>query len=125
MQLSDPWSPVEVRQRIASPREEVFNELKERFRPPVKGEDQPVEDEVAVETHGHRELVVEQHVGPLRGEVIFSLVKRGDDETEIVMRERPLGPTGLLTPLLRPAIALRNRRTMHDFVRALEQREAS
>jgi hypothetical protein len=135
MQLSDPWSAVEVRQRVGSPRDDVFNELQERFRPPVKGEDEAQpdddvaltidEDAVAVETHGHREIVVEDHIGPLRSEVTFSLAKRNDDTTDIVMREKPLGPPGLLTPLLRPALALRNRRAMHDFARALERREAT
>ena len=128
--MPSPWSPVEVRQRVASPRDDVFNLLKESLRPPAKGEDDAPEEEqlelgidddaVAVETHGHREIVVEEHVGPLRSEVTFSLVKRGDDATEIVMRERPLGPTGLIMPLLRPALSLRNRRAMHDFARTIE-----
>ena len=135
MQLSAPWSAIEVRQRVASPRDDVFNELKERLRPPAKGETEdddsealelPIDqDAVAIETHGHREIVVEEHLGPLQTEDTFSLVKRNDDTTDLVMRERPLGPAGFLTPLLRPMLALRNRQAMHELARALEQRQAS
>jgi hypothetical protein len=131
--LSSPWSPVEVRQKVAAPRDDVFNALSEKFRQPPSDESDDVAelplaaDAEAVEVHGHRKVVVQEHVGPVRTEVEFSLVKRGTDETEIVMRERPLGPTGLVTPVLRPLLAVRNQRAMHQFARYVEneQRAAS
>lgn len=150
--IPDPFSPVEVRQRVDAPRDKVFNLLADpttypdwlvgaqRIRSvddtfPEPGskfdhsvgpsEQATVDDDTAViEAHGHRKLVLEVHVGPLSGEVEFDLRKRGDDATEIVMRERPIGAAVMLTPLLRPALALRNRQSMRQFAE-IAQREAA
>lgn len=150
--ITDPWSPVEIHQRIDAPREKVFNLLADpttypdwlvgaqRIRsvddqfpdPGAKFEHSvgptkqtTVDDETAVvESHGHRQLILEVHVGPLRGEVEFDLRKRGNDATDVVMRERPTGPGLLLTPLLRPALALRNQRSMRQLAQ-IAQRDAA
>jgi hypothetical protein len=68
--------------------------------------------------------VLEVHVGPLSGEVEFDLRKRGDAATEVVMRERPIGPAKYLTPLLRPALALRNRRSLQQLAQFAQERAA-
>lgn len=149
--FSDPWSPVEIHQRIEAPRDEVFNLLSDPETYPqwlvgaqrIRGVDdhfpQPgakfdhsvgpttattVDDETAViESHGHRQLVLEVHVGPVTGEVEFDLRKRGD-ATDVVMRERPTGPAILLTPLLRPALALRNRRSLQQLAQIAHRKAA-
>lgn len=74
-----------------------------------------------LESHGHRQLILEAHAGPMKAEVEFDLVKRGDDRTEVVMRERPLGAASVLTPLIRPLLALRNMRSMHQFAAFVER----
>jgi uncharacterized protein YndB with AHSA1/START domain len=149
--ITDPWSPVEIRTRIDAPREEVFNMLADprtypdwlvgaqRIRdvddqfpqPGTKfehsvgpNEATTVDDDTEViETQGHRHLVMEVHVGPMRGEVEFDLKKRGD-ATEVIMRERPTGPALLLTPLIRPLLALRNQKSMRQFAQMVQERAA-
>ena len=148
--LTAPWSLVEVRQLVDAPRDTVFNTLADprtypdwlvgaqRIRavdrdfPAPDSEfhhsvgptsDLTVDDStVAVEVHGHRKLVLEVHAGPLKGEVEFDLVRRGDDQTEVIMRERPIGAALALTPLLRPVIGMRNRKSMQQFARVAENR---
>ena len=146
--MSSPWSHVEVRQSIAAPRDEVFNALANPETYPqwlagaqnIRGVDPDfpapgtkfahsvgptekatVDDTTeAIEVHGHRQLVLAVHAGPLHGEVEFDLIKRGDDRTEVVMRERPTGPGYLLTPVVRPVLALRNMQSMRKFAALVE-----
>jgi uncharacterized protein YndB with AHSA1/START domain len=143
MRLSSPWSPVEIRQPVAAPRDAVFNALADpetypewlvgaqRIRAvdrefPAPGakfdhsvgpaKSATVDDATEViEAHGHRQLVLEAHVGPVAAEVEFDLIKRGDDRTEVVMRERPIGVAAVFTPLVRPLLALRNMQSMRQF----------
>lgn len=149
--ISDPWSPVEIRHRVDAPRDEVFNMLADprtypdwlvgaqRIRDvddefPEAGakfehsvgpsEGTTVDDDTEViESQGHRHLVMEVHVGPLKGEVEFDLKKRGD-ATEVIMRERPTGAALLITPLIRPLLALRNQRSMRQFAQMVQERAA-
>ena len=149
--ITDPWSAVEIHQRVEASREDVFNLLADpetypqwlvgaqrirsvddRFPEPGAKFDHSVgpnqqatidDDTAVIESHGHRQLILEVHVGPITGEVEFDLRKRGD-ATEVVMRERPTGPAALLTPLLRPALALRNRRSLQQLAQLATQRAA-
>jgi uncharacterized protein YndB with AHSA1/START domain len=147
--VSAPFSPIEVRQLFAAPREEVFNvianpstyprwlvgaqrirDVDDEFPEPgtkfdhsVGPSDAATVDDatIAVESHGHRQLVLEVHAGPITGEVEFDLIRRGEG-TELVMRERPKGSAAALTPLIRPALALRNRVSMSRLARLIESR---
>ncbi|MDP1795496.1 MAG: hypothetical protein Q8K63_15260 [Acidimicrobiales bacterium] len=149
--ISDPWSPVETRQRVEAPRDDVFNLLADprtypdwlvgaqRIRDvddefPAEGtkfehsvgptEATTVDDNTEViETHGHRQLMLEVHAGPFKGEVEFDLRKRGE-ATEVVMREKPIGPAALLTPFIRPILALRNQRSMRQLAYIAQGRTA-
>lgn len=149
MHIPSPWSPVETHQHVAAARDDVFNELAnpetypkwlvgaQRIRGvdghfPAPGtefehsvgptEQATIDDATkAVEVHGHRQLVLEAHAGPVRAEVEFNLIKRGDDATEVVMRERPLGVAALLMPFVRPLLALRNQRSMQQFARLVTE----
>jgi uncharacterized protein YndB with AHSA1/START domain len=144
-----PWSPVEVHQSIDAPRDEVFNTLSDPrtypdwlvgaqrirdvdsdFPAPGSKFDHSVgptpeltadDDTKAVEVQGHRRLVLEVHVGPVQGEVEFTLKKRGDDRTEVRMRERPIGPAVALTPVLRPVLAARNHTSLRNLAKLIEQ----
>ncbi len=142
--LSAPWSPVEVHQLVDAPRDDVFNAVAnpETYPNWLVGAQQirDVDDEfpekgaefahsvgaspevavddstVVLESHGHRQLVLEAHAGPLTAKVEFDFIRRGE-QTEIVMRERPVGPAQVLTPLIRPMLALRNRVSMQRLSR--------
>lgn len=149
--FTDPWSPVEARVRVEAPREEVFNALADPATYPtwlvgaqrIRGVDGDFprpgthfdhsvgpngratidDDTTVVESQGHRRLVLEVHAGPFTGQVEFDLKKRGE-ATEVIMRERGTGPASLLTPLLRPALAIRNARSLRNFSRMVGQRAA-
>lgn len=150
--ITDPFSPVETHQRIEAPRDEVFNLLAnpttypdwlvgaqrirsvdDAFPEAGAGFDHSVgptkattvdDDTAVVESHGHRRLVLEVHVGPFTGEVEFDLRKRGNDATELTMRERSTGVAQMLMPLLRPALSLRNRQSLRQLAQ-IAQREAA
>lgn len=152
MPITDPWSPVEIRQRIDAPRDAVFNLLADpttypdwlvgaqRIRDvddkfPEEGtkfehsvgptEATTIDDNTEVlETHGHRQLLMEIHLGPFKGEVEFDLRKRGNDATDVIMRERPTGPAMFLTPLIRPVLALRNHRSMRQLAEIAQGKAA-
>jgi uncharacterized protein YndB with AHSA1/START domain len=126
--LPSPWSPVEVRQLVDAPREEVFavvadteTHAKWFVGVPLNRDDTDDEPVEELETHGHRQIVLEERVGPLTNELEFDFIKRGD-RTEVVMRERPTGNLVALTPLLRPAFALRNRQSLQRLRRYVESR---
>jgi uncharacterized protein YndB with AHSA1/START domain len=153
MDISWPWSPVEVHQSIDAPRDEVFNTLTDprtypdwlvgaqRIRDvdqdfPTPGSkfdhsvgptpDVTADDETkAIAVQGHRRLVLEVHVGPVKGEVEFTLKKRGDDATEVRMRERPLGPAAVLTPALRPLLAARNMASLRNLARVVAEQASA
>lgn len=125
--LSAPWSPVEVRQVVDASREEVFGvvadaETHQRWFVGVPRSrddaDKAVEE---VEAHGHRQIVLEERVGPVTSELEFDFIVRGE-RTEVVMRERPTGNAVALTPLLRPALALRNMQSLQRLRRYVESR---
>ncbi|MEY2424583.1 MAG: hypothetical protein QOI61_155 [Actinomycetota bacterium] len=146
--LSDPWSPVEVRQLVEAPRDDVFNfvanpetypkwlvgaqqirDVDDDFPEPGAAFEHSVgaspevsvdDSTVVIEAHGHRQLVLEAHVGPIKAKVEFDFVRRGE-QTEIVMRERPMGPAQALTPLIRPMLALRNRVSMQRLARCVAE----
>ncbi len=75
------------------------------------------DDTKAIAVQGHRRLVLEVHLGPLHGEVEFMLKKRGDNSTEVRLRERPMGPAAALTPVLRPALAARNKVSLRNLAK--------
>jgi hypothetical protein len=119
--LPAPWSPVEVRQLVDAPREEVFGVVAD---PDTHAEwlvGAARADESIEEEHGHRQIVLEERVGPLTNELEFDFIKRGD-RTEVVMRERVTGNAVAFTPLLRPALALRNRQSLQRLRRYVESR---
>lgn len=150
--INDLFSPVETHQMIEARRDDVFNVLAnpetypdwlvgaQRIRsvddafPKVgakfehsvgTAEAATVDDRTEViEAHGHRKLVLAVHAGPFHGEVEFDLRKRGEDTTEVIMRERPIGPGMLLTPLLRPALALRNQKSMRQLAQVVKDQAA-
>jgi hypothetical protein len=62
-----------------------------------------------------RRLVLYVRAGLFRGKVEFVLETRSDNATEIVMRERLLGPTAVVAPLLRPTLSARNRRSLQQL----------
>jgi uncharacterized protein YndB with AHSA1/START domain len=66
-----------------------------------------------------RRLDLEVRVGPLRGEVTFLLDETGDG-TWVTLRERPTGPAGAATPLLRPMLYARNRWSLRRLRHLLE-----
>jgi hypothetical protein len=139
---------VEVRQLVDAPREEVFSALADPTTYPdwligaqqIRSidDDFPAEDSsfehssgpnaavtvddstVVVEKHGHRQLVLEAHLGPIVADVEFNLVSRGD-QTEIVMRERPSGWAQVITPLVRPLLSLRNRLSLRQLAQQVAQ----
>jgi len=150
MELPWPWSPVEVRQTIDAARDDVFNTIADprtypdwlvgaqRIRHVDKAFPEPgsrfdhsvgpteevtVDDDTkAIAVQGHRRLVLEVHAGPLQGEVEFKLKKRGDDATEICLRERAIGsPAVVLTPLMRPVLAARNHASLRKLKELLER----
>jgi uncharacterized protein YndB with AHSA1/START domain len=153
MDMPWPWSPVEVHQSIDAPRDEVFNtitdprtfpewlvgaqrirDVDDHFPAPGTKFDHSVgptpdvtvdDDTKAIAVQGHRRLVLEVHVGPIHGEVEFTLKKRGDASTEVRMRERPLGPAAVLTPALRPVLAARNMASLRNLARLIEQSESA
>jgi hypothetical protein len=140
--FSAPWSFVEVRRVVDAPRDDVFNALAdpttypewlvgaqrirsvdEKFPAPDSSFEHSsgpapnltVDDStVVVEAHGHRQLVLQAHLGPVTADVQFDLIARGE-RTEIVMRERPSGAAQVATPLVRPLLALRNRASLRRF----------
>lgn len=145
MDLPWPWSPVEVHQTVEAPRDEVFNAIADpRTYPdwlvgaqkirsvdpafPAPGtrfehsvgptKDLTTDDDTkALAVQGHRRLLLEVHIGPLHGEVEFMLKKRSDTSTEVCLRERPLGPAAVLTPLLRPVLAGRNQMSLRNLAK--------
>ena len=147
MNLASPWSPVEVRQSISAARDDVFNTVSDpktypdwlvgaqRIRHVENGfsepgdkfdhsvgptEDVTVDDSTyLVESQGHRRLVLEVHAGPIAGEVEF-VFKKHSSATEVTMRERPAGAGVVLTPLIRPVLGLRNRRSLQQLARYVE-----
>ena len=127
--LPSPWSPVEVRQLVDASREDVFAVVADTDThanwfvgvPLARDEDEDAPAEEVVETHGHRQILLEERVGPLTNELEFDFIKRGE-RTEVVMRERPTGNAVALTPLLRPALALRNRQSLQRLRRYVESR---
>jgi uncharacterized protein YndB with AHSA1/START domain len=149
--LASPWSAVEVRQSISATRDEVFNTVSDpktypewlvgaqRIRHVTNGfaesgdkfdhsvgptESLTVDDSTyLVESQGHRRLVLEVHAGPIAGEVEF-VFKKGSSTTEVTMRERPAGAGVVLTPLIRPLLGLRNRRSLQQLARYIEHRDA-
>ena len=124
--LSAPWSPVEVRQVVDAPRDDVFSAVADTDTharwfvgiPLVRNSEDDATEEV-VETHGHRQIVLAERVGPVTNELEFDFIVRGD-RTEVVMRERPTGNAVALTPLLRPALALRNMQSLQRLRRYVE-----
>jgi hypothetical protein len=144
--LSAPWSFVETHQLVDATRDDVFHALSDpatypewlvgaqKVRhvdadfpaPDAKFEhssgvtpELSIDDStVVVEKHGHRKLVLHAHLGPVTAEVHFDLIARGD-QTEVVMRERPTGSALVLTPLVRPLLALRNRMSLRQFAERL------
>ena len=147
MQITSPWSPVEVRQPITAARDEVFAVISDprtypdwlvgaqRIRDvdpdfPEPGaefdhsvgptDDVTVDDSTkAIAKQGHRRLVLQVHVGPVTGEVEF-LLKSHSAWTEVIMRERPVGPAGVFTPLLRPLLAARNKKSLKQLAVSVE-----
>jgi uncharacterized protein YndB with AHSA1/START domain len=126
--LSAPWSPVEVRQLVDAPREDVFSVVADTETHarwfvgiPLVGDADEEPAEEVVETHGHRQIVLEERVGPVTNELEFDFIVRGE-RTEVVMRERPTGNAVALTPLLRPALALRNKQSLQRLRRYVESR---
>ncbi len=150
--MLQPWSPVEVHQTIEAPRDEVFNAIAdprtypdwlvgaqkirhvdEDFPAPGTEFDHSVgpteavtvdDDTKAIAVQGHRRLVLEVHIGPFQGEVEFQLKKRGDATTEVKMRERPIGPIVVATPLLRPILAARNSASLQKLAKVIEASSA-
>ncbi len=153
MDMPWPWSPIEVHQHIDASRDDVFNAISNPTTYPewlvgtqrirhVDGEfpkpgtkfDHSVgptenitadDDTKAMEVQGHRRLLLEVHIGPFHGEVEFTLNKRGDNSTEVRMRECPIGPFAVITPVMRPILAARNRASLHKLAQLLERSHAA
>jgi uncharacterized protein YndB with AHSA1/START domain len=124
--LSAPWSPVEVRQIVGASRDDVFGivadaDTHELWFVGVPRARETDDETVEVETHGHRQIVLEERVGPVTNELEFDFIRRGD-RTEVVMRECPTGPARALTPLVRAALGLRNKQSLHRLARYVESR---
>ena len=144
------WSPVEVRATVTARPEDVFDVITEprtypewlvgaqrirhvdrsfpapgaEFEHSVGPSDALTVDDSteSVAVDQDRRLVLEVRAGFVRGEVEFVLTAHGEEETEIVLRERPIGPGAAVTPLLRPFLAGRNRESLRQLGRLLELR---
>lgn len=144
------WSPVEVRRTVAAPRDEVFDAIADprtypdwlvgaqrirhvdpsfpapgsEFAHSVGPSDEVTVDDTseAVAVDEDRRLVLEVRVGPVRGGVEFVLGAPTPQTTEIVLRERPIGPAVVLTPVLRPSLGARNEESLRRLDAFLQQR---
>jgi hypothetical protein len=67
-------------------------------------------ESVAVDEN--RRLVLRVHAGPFHALVDLRLTPTAADGTDLTMTERPVGAVAALTPLLRPWLYARNRRSM-------------
>jgi uncharacterized protein YndB with AHSA1/START domain len=81
-----------------------------------------VDDETrAVAADAPHRLVLDVHAGPLKGLVDFGLQEHPGG-TQIVFRETPTGALAPLTPLLRPALYLRNAESLRRLARYVARR---
>lgn len=145
--LRDLWSPVEIREHVARPRETVFSyiadpetypewlvgaqqirHVDDDFTKPGSGFDHSVgiapgitvdDHTEVIDSQGERKLSLRVHARPFfEGEVSFELFDRGES-TEIVMREEAIGLQRFLTPVLRPVLAARNKASLRQLANAL------
>lgn len=62
-----------------------------------------------------RHLALLVHAGPFHARVDFHLEPAGNGGTEISFSEQPVGPLAVLTPILRPTLAGRNKLSLEQL----------
>jgi uncharacterized protein YndB with AHSA1/START domain len=139
--LARPWSPVETSIDLPAPPHAVFEVLSDprtypdwlvgakrirhvdpafpapnaEFGHTVGAGPVTVDDTTeAVDAKPPYRLELEVHAGPINGTVVFVLSASADG-TLLTFRERPTGPAGALTPLVRPTILARNKKSLENL----------
>jgi uncharacterized protein YndB with AHSA1/START domain len=137
------WGPVVVEDRIPSPPDEVYAVLADPETYPawlvgaerIRGVDPEfprpgskfehsvgptkattIDDRTeSLDAQPNRHLALLVHAGPFHGRVDFHLEPAAAGATKITFAEQPAGPMAVLTPVLRPTLHGRNRRSLQQL----------